>query len=309
MPDGYSVRPTCPETNSIKVDSGTSCLRASETPTPVGHDCFGGELLAALGDTLPDSASVGSEYTPDLGTNQATLEMYDKYFEGAKGALLKTRIETEAGKVGLNPGLLASTMFAEDKVSSYTKGTGEVDGVDIGVDDYKERKVRIERRVPAARNLKPTRYDAYTNENGRLIPEVPYFKAADAVLATAVYLKYGELMVRDALFEMGGSFDRLPIEYRFALTRYAMNTGPGAVRSRAMEMLGITLQRGKYIHSRTGKDFFDYKSGSIKQRVEQFNRHHPRRAATVHTAQAIHLSEKIFGINPAAGDDSPLFFR
>ena len=67
--------------------------------------------------------------------------------------------------------------------------------MDIGVDDYKERKVKIERRVPAAQDLKPTRYDAFTNEKGRLIPEVPFFKATDAVLASAVYLKYGELLV------------------------------------------------------------------------------------------------------------------
>ena len=255
MPDGNSLRPTCPETNSTKIDSGTSCLRASETPTPVGFDHFGGKLLASLGDTLPDSTSTSSEYTPDLGANQATIEMYDKYFDGTKGALLKKRIETEAAKVGLNPGLLASAMFAEDRVSSYTKGTGEVDGVDIGVDDYKERKVRIERRIPAAKGLKPTRYDAFTNEKGRLIPEVPYFKATDAVLASAVYMKYGELLVRDALFEMGGSFDRLPIEYRFALTRYAMNTGPSG-RAKAGYGDAGDSSRTRQVHSHPNRQGF-----------------------------------------------------
>jgi hypothetical protein len=37
MPDGRSLRPTCPETNFTLNDAGTMCLRPSETPTPVGY--------------------------------------------------------------------------------------------------------------------------------------------------------------------------------------------------------------------------------------------------------------------------------
>ena len=252
---------------------------------------------------------VETEYASDLGTNPATVQMYDSYFDGAGGALLKTRIAQAAKEVGLNPGLLAASMFAEYTRSSYTRQTGEVEGWLIGTDDYKAQKADIERRVPAARKLKPIRYDPHRNENGRLIPEVPVFKAEDAVLASAVYLKYAEEEVRSIMVGMGGSIDRLAIEHRFAMTRYAMNGGVGAVRLRAMEFLGMTGRPGHYVQNRDGKEFLQYRAGKLKQGVEQFTRHRPQRAATAHAAQAIHISQKIFGINPAGLGDSLLFNR
>jgi hypothetical protein len=235
--------------------------------------------------------------------------MYDKDFDGANGALLKTRIEAAAKQVDLNPGLLAATLLAEDWRRSYTQRTGEVDGWFIGTDDYKERKADIERRVPAARSIKPIRYGPHTSESGRVITEVPVWKAADAVLASAAYLKYGELKARDAFSEVGGSFNRLPVEYRFALTRFGMNAGPGAMRKRIMDFLGVTQRHGKYVHNRMGRDFLRYRPWKLEHDIEQFSRHRALRAATAHTAQAIHLSQKIFGINPVSGDDSLLFFR
>ena len=69
-----------------------------------------------------------TEYTPDLGTNPATVQMYNSYFLGTSGALLKTRIADAATQVGLDPGLLAASLFAEFEPSSYTQQTGEVMG-------------------------------------------------------------------------------------------------------------------------------------------------------------------------------------
>ncbi|HEU5095386.1 MAG TPA: hypothetical protein VFT77_09510 [Reyranella sp.] len=250
-----------------------------------------------------------SEYVPDLGTNPATVQMYDRYFVGPSGALLKARIADAARRVGLNPGLLAASLFAEHGPASYTRRTGEVEGWVIGTDDYKERKADIERKVPAARALKPIRYDPHTNENGRVIPEVPVFKAEDAVLASAVYLKYAEEEIRRITASMGGSFDRLPVEYQFALARYGVNAGIGAARQRVMEFLGMTLHHGRYARDRGGKEFLQYKPGTLDHGVERFSRHHPQRAATAHAAQAIHLSQKIFGIDPAGHGDSLLFIR
>jgi hypothetical protein len=50
------------------------------------------------------------------------------------------------------------------------------------------------------------------------------------------------------------------------------------------------------------RDFLQYKAWKLKHSAEQFNAHRPQRAATTHTAQAIHLSQKIFGINPLGSD-------
>jgi hypothetical protein len=249
------------------------------------------------------------EYVPDLGTNPATVQMYDRNFAGTRGALLKARIEDAARRVGLNPGLLAASLFAEFPASAYSKRSGEVEGWDIGTDDYKERKADIERKVPAAKSLKPIRYDPHTNEQGRFIPEVPVFKAEDAVLASAVYLKYSELEVRRIMASMGGSFDRLTVEHQFALTRYALNAGIGRARQRIMEFLGLSLSKGVYSPGKASKEFLQYRSGTLKGGVEQFSARHPQRAATAHAAQAVHISQNTFGVNPAGTGDSILLVR
>jgi hypothetical protein len=69
--------------------------------------------------------NMADEYIPDLGTNPATVQMYDKYFTWKSGALLKTRIADAARQVDLNPGLLAASLFAEFEVDSYTKPKGQ----------------------------------------------------------------------------------------------------------------------------------------------------------------------------------------
>jgi hypothetical protein len=251
-----------------------------------------------------------TEYVPDLGTNLATVQMYDGNFAGRRGALLKSRIADAARQVGLNPGLLAASLFAEFEVDSYTKPAGEeVDGWDIGTDDYKERKADIEAKIPAAKDLKPIRYEAHKNENGRDIPEVPIFLAEQAVLASAAYLKHSELQVRQKLASMGGNFDRLPVERQFALERYAMNAGVGKAQQRIMEFLGMSLHKTGYVQDKDSKEFLVYTPGTLKEGLEQFSAKHPQRAATAHAAQAIHISQKIFGIDPAGAGDSLLFIR
>jgi hypothetical protein len=250
-----------------------------------------------------------TEYTPDLGTNPATVQMYDAYFLGTSGALLKTRIADAATQVGLNPGLLAASLFAEFEVGSYTKRTGEVEGWDIGTDDYKERKADIEQKIPAARALRPIRFEPHVNERGRNIPEVPVFRADQAVLASAVYLKHSELQVRRIVSSMGGSFDRLPVERQFALTRYADNAGGGKAQQRVMEFLGMSLHKASFVQDQDRKEFLVYTPWKLKEGLEQFSASHPQRAATAHAAQAIHISQKIFGIDPAGSGDSLLFIR
>jgi hypothetical protein len=235
--------------------------------------------------------------------------MYDAYFLGASGALLKTRIADAATQVGLNPGLLAASLFAEFEVGSYTKRTGEVEGWDIGTDDYKERKADIEQKIPAARALRPLRFEPHVNELGRNIPEVPVFRADQAVLASAVYQKHSELQVRRIVSSMGGSFDRLPVERQFALTRYADNAGVGKAQQRVMEFLGMSLHKASFVQDQDRKEFLVYTPWKLKEGLEQFSAGRPQRAATAHAAQAIHISQKIFGIDPAGSGDSLLFIR
>jgi hypothetical protein len=250
------------------------------------------------------------EYRPDLGTNPATVQMYDSYFAGKDGPLLKARIEDAARQVGVNPGLLAASLFAEFSPGYYARPNGqEVEGWLIGTDDYQERKADIEAKIPAAKALKPIRYEPHVNEAGRLIPGVPIFRAQQAVLASAVYLKHSELQVRSIMLSIGGSFDRLTVEHQFALTRYTMNAGAGAARKRVSELLGFSPGKKGLVHDKKPREFLAYTPWKLKDGVEQFSATHPQRAATAHAAQAIHLSQKIFAIYPAGGRDSLMFIR
>ena len=251
-----------------------------------------------------------SEYMPDLGTNPATVQMYDSYFAAKDGPLLKARIDDAARQVGLNPGLLAASLFAEFSPRYYSRPSGqEVEGWLIGTDDYKERRADIEAKIPAAKVLKPIRFEPHVNEAGRLIPEVPVFRAQHAVLASAVYLKHSELQVRSIMHSIGGSFDRLTVEHQFALTRYTMNAGAGAARKRILEFLGFSLGKKGLVHDKKTREFLAYTPWKLKGGVEQFSATHPQRAATAHAAQAIHLSQKIFAVYPAGGSDSLMFMR
>jgi hypothetical protein len=76
-----------------------------------------------------------------------------------------------------------------------------------------------------------------------------------------------------------------------------------------MEFLGMSLHDGKFVQDKDGKEFLIFTPGKLKQQLEQFSASHPQRAATVHAAQAIHISQKIFGIDPAGSGDSLLFIR
>jgi hypothetical protein len=108
---------------------------------------------------------------------------------------------------------------------------------------------------------------------------------------------------------MGGNFDRLPVERQFALERYAMNAGVGKAQQRIMEFLGMSLHKTGYVQDKDSKEFLVYTPGTLKEGLEQFSAKHPQRAATAHAAQAIHISQKIFGIDPAGAGDSLLFIR
>jgi hypothetical protein len=76
-----------------------------------------------------------------------------------------------------------------------------------------------------------------------------------------------------------------------------------------MEFLGMTLHKGTYVQDKDPKEFLVFQPGQLKEELEQFSAKHPQRAATAHAAQAIHLSQKIFGIDPAGSGVSLLFIR
>ena len=239
----------------------------------------------------------------------------DPVFSGESGKKFKELVEWAASEVQINPGLLAAVLLAEwDQKSVYLSGS-EVRSFLSGVDDFFAMSKQLAAKVPAFARV---RFDASKkttdiNEHGRKVTTIPFKSGRDAALATAVYLKYGETKIRKAMQENGGEFDKLPIETQFALVRIAMAAGHG----------GITPE-GKLVRfKKKGNKWVALKEGEqggvllgVAARVERVlkgedilvrdhqDRQYPSTAqitdrnATILAAQAIHLSDWIFGNPP-----------
>jgi hypothetical protein len=199
-----------------------------------------------------------------------------------------------SGKVGINPGFLAAVLLSEkDNPRYYTCPAGtilhDVDCVAacppdapgvcsfaVGTDHYKEEKTRIEATVTAAKEVKfaAVAGGEQANELGNNVKNIHFASGRDAVLGVAVYLKYGEHLVRTRL----PIFDAEPLAVQWGLVRLAMNPGIGAAVTRIEKV-------------RNGKDMFVH--GKIKR-----SGHKADTGMTRVVGIALYLSEHVFGIAP-----------
>jgi hypothetical protein len=229
--------------------------------------------------------------TPDL-TN-VPAEMLTEYVPQLVGQLV-TNVREMAEKVGLNPGLLAAVLLSEKDIPRYyTCPAGTIlhdpdcaaacppnaPGVcsfAIGTDYYKKERAQIEATVAPAKEVKfaPVAGGAQDNELGNKVENIHFKSGRDAVLGVAVYLKYGEHLVRQQL----ATFDAEPLAVQWGLIRLAMNPGIGAAASRIQKV-------------RDGKDMFVH--GAIKR-----SGHKADTGMTRVVAIALYLSEHVFGIAP-----------
>ena len=124
--------------------------------------------------------------------------------------------------------------------------------------------------------------DTWRNERGNEVTCVTFESAEDAVMAHAVYLKYAEVRLSEKFKEFAQSlpgesrsrFEDQPVETRFALLRYFSNPG----------------ERGIDYHLRRvveGEDFLVRRTMGAEATMDRW--------ATIHSAQAIHVSQKFFG--------------
>jgi hypothetical protein len=116
--------------------------------------------------------------------------------------------------------------------------------------------------------------DAQTNP--RMVKSILFDSGPDGALATAVYMKFREVRLREIAKELGKDFDSLPLPTKFALTRIAMGAGTEGARPYLKDALN-------------GVDIF------VRQPIAVVA-YQTKRNATVRTAQAMHLSDWIFGI-------------
>ncbi len=238
----------------------------------------------------------------------------DPLFSGKTGKRFTDLVEGVAREVDINPGLLAAVLLAERDKRSLYLSSGDVWSFDTGTDDFYEQRAQLRTNVSAFSKVRfdEKRKTKKINEHGREVISIPFKSGTDAALATAVYLKYAEIKLRKGAQKNGGDFDKLPIETRLALVRIAMAAGHGGISPEG-ELLRFKRKNGKVVALKKGE------SGGflvgVAERLDRVlkgedilvrkneprkdpsrDKHITNRNATILVAQALHLSEWVFGI-------------
>jgi len=177
----------------------------------------------------------------------------DPQFSGEKGKKFKELAAWAAKEVDLDPGFLAAVLLAEVGRASHYLSSGEVSSFFTGTDDFFAQRVQLRDNVPAFAQV---HFDANkkttnTNEHGRQVTTIPYRTGRDAALATAVYLKWGEIKLSRAARKNGGDFEALPIATRFVLVRIAMAAGHGGISADG-DLIRFKKKAGKLVRVQPG---------------------------------------------------------
>jgi hypothetical protein len=211
-----------------------------------------------------------------FGVSAKLISEYDWVFNRKWGDKFKQLVKWAAAEVNLNPGLVAVNLIAETSATDYLGG--EISSFTIGVDDFYDKRKDVQQKVPAYSKISWHRPAGLTdvNERGRTVNSVILKSGKDAALASAVYLKHGEEVLRQEASALKKNFDDIPLETRFALVRLGFNAGLGRAKKNLKAFL---LNDEAVLILKPQK-----KAG-------------PQRKATIRAAMAIYLSEVAFA-NP-----------
>ena len=240
------------------------------------------EWMRVLDKDVWKAIETSAENTDLVVSGKEVTEHHREFFRGPTGRRLKKLVEDAAGEAGLNPGLLGTIMMAETRRPLSYLSIEKVSSYHIGCDDFYEGRTAIQARVPAYAKVKwdrsqtPVEHLNDAEKNPRMIKTILFDSGPDGALATAVYLKFREVRLREIAAKLHVDFDSLPLPTRFALTRMAMAAGTGGATPYLKDALN-----GVDIFVRT----------AIPVRAYQTQRN-----ATVRTAQAMHLSDWVFGL-------------
>jgi V8-like Glu-specific endopeptidase len=244
------------------------------------HKQLSAEWLQILNNEVWAAIQAASENTALVVSGSEVADI-DRFYWGSSGKRLKQLVAKAAKEVDLNPGLLGTIIMAETRSPQSYLTSGRVSSYLVGTDDFYEGRAAIAARVPAYAKVhwdKTQTPSAHLNDatTPREVKSILFDSGPDALLATAVYIKFREVRLHEIAQSMKGDFDKLPVETRFALTRMAMAAGTAGVTPSLKDALD-------------GKDILVRKAIPVKI-------YQTKRNATVRTAQAMHLSEWIFGI-------------
>jgi V8-like Glu-specific endopeptidase len=226
-------------------------------------------------------AIVAAAENIDLAVPGAQAASMHRQFWTPGGKRFKALVEEAARDVDLNPGLLAAVLLAETSMSAYL-ARNKVSSYLVGVDDFYESRGTLEARVPAYskirwdRKQKPESHPNDAQTNPRTVQTIFFDSGPDALLAVAVYLKFREIRLQEEATKLGKNFHSLGLETCWALIRGAMAAGIQGIRPGLVKALN-------------GEDILIRKN--IPPKAYQTYRN-----ATIRTAEALHLSDWIFGI-------------
>jgi len=233
----------------------------------------------------------------------------DKEFAGDAGKKFKKLVQDAATDAGLDPGFLAAVLLAETFRNSYLTND-RVSSFETGTDNFFASQAQLKANVPAFKKIGFTRSGTNINEHGNEVISVLFDSGKDAALATAVYLKNGEIKLRNAAKKNGGDFDTFSTEIQFALTRIAMAAGHGGIQPNG-EFVWFKRVAGKTVQAKKGEAGSFLVGVAIEldrvlngedilirvneDRADPTNsRRVTRRNATILVAQALHISACFF---------------
>lgn len=248
----------------------------------------------------------------------------DPELSGEKGEKFKKLVVWAAGEVNIDPGFLAAVLLAEVGNASPYLGSGEVRSFFTGTDDFFAQRTQLRANVPAFAQVRfdDKRTTTNINEHGRQVTSILYKTGKDAALATAVYLKWGEIKLSRAMRKNGRDFEALPMATRFVLVRIAMAAGHGGI-SPDGELIRFKKRGSTLVQVQPGETGGillgvarsldrvlkgeDILVRNWEPRKDPTNDSHvTHRNATILASQAIHLGEWFFrtppqGIQPEVG--------
>ena len=251
----------------------------------------------------PASTANTGEYIPVTGApeHQPTNESKDKaevlgrldvddLF--TKNPAISQRVLAIADELGLDPGMLAESLYAET-ATAWMRTKGKIASEELGMDDWFDAALekRLKDIIDAhpALGLKFTdvkktgrMWNTGTEKSGGGLKPRGRLDADKAVQAWAVYVKMQvdmlrEILARDPSLQKSRikNLDDLTPEQRLAIERVATNAGVGIAHTDFM-----ILARGGDLP----------RTGSVRR-----DKNHPLRTATLHMGRAVHLDQAVFG--------------
>lgn len=259
--------------------------------------CDANNLLYRWQDTPPAAPAT---YAPSLGVPRATVELYNRAFTGKAGERFRKEIDAAAARYDVDPGLLATNALTEHSNASIYLRRGPVEDIKVGFLFLGSYLPDIKKRVPAASEIHflPRKRNEAADEVARGLgpgspsEHVEFASGRDALLAHAAFLKYIELR----LLEAEPRFQALPVETRFALQRRAFGSLPRAIQElhRAVRGQDVLDRMTSKERPRVPEPAAQLEAQIGKAPVWARVKVPMMRWATIHAAQAIHLTQRWF---------------